>query len=121
VDKEVIIPEDLYIHAFTPHMHFRGKDFKYTLHYPDGRKEVPLYVPNYDFNWQITYHLKEPLFVPKGTKLHCEAHFDNSADNPQNPDPTRAVDFGEQSFDEMMIGFLDFTWAENEKTASAGE
>lgn len=111
VECETIVPEDAYIHAFTPHMHYRGKSFKYTLTYPDGRKEVPLDVPNYDFNWQLTYNLKEPLFIPAGTKVLCEAYFDNSADNPRNPDPTASIEFGEQSYEEMMIGFIDFTWA----------
>lgn len=112
------LPEDAYIHAFTPHMHYRGASFVYNITYPDGRKETPLNVPNYDFNWQMTYHLKEPMLVPKGTKIECIAHFDNSAGNPYNPDPTANVRFGEQSDEEMMIGFMDITWVNDKEETS---
>lgn len=91
----------------SPHMHWRGKDFKYTLIYPDGKEEVILYVPQYDFGWQTTYTLAEPKLVPKGSKLHCVAHFDNSADNLNNPDPTQPVQFGEQTWEEMMYGWFE--------------
>jgi mono/diheme cytochrome c family protein len=89
----------------TPHMHTRGKAFKYVAHYPDGKEEVLLDVPTYDFNWQTTYHLKEPKEIPEGTKLVCTATWDNSEDNLSNPDPTKNVSWGEQTFEEMMIGF----------------
>ena len=72
-----------------PHMHFRGKDMTYTLMYPDGRKEVVLSVPHYDFNWQLGYSTS--VKVPKGTKLHVDAHFDNSPNNKFNPNPNRTV------------------------------
>src|SRR5262249_5888501 len=74
--------EDGYLIAFMPHMHLRGKDFLYEAIYPDGRKETLLWVPRYHFNWQSVYRLQDPLKVPKGTKIHCVAHFDNSAANP---------------------------------------
>jgi hypothetical protein len=68
-----------------PHMHVRGKDFKYTITYPDGRQEVLLHVPRYDFNWQLKYDLKEVLNVPKGSRIDCVAHYDNSPNNKYNP------------------------------------
>jgi hypothetical protein len=97
--------EDTYLIAMMPHMHVRGKDFTYTVTYPDGRSEVILHVPQYDFDWQLTYELKKPLLLPKGTRLDCVAHFDNSTRNKFNPDPTREVRWGEQTWEEMMIGW----------------
>ncbi len=96
------------IMGLIPHMHYRGADFKFTAYYPDGRQEVLLSVPRWDFNWQTNYELAEPLTVPAGTRVECIAHYDNSPDNPVNPDPTRNVPFGLESYDEMMIGFVDF-------------
>ena len=101
--------EDSLLSSFMPHMHYRGKDFTYTAIYPDGRSEILLSVPKYDFNWQLTYILKEPLSMPKGTRLECIAHFDNSARNKFNPDPTRAVRWGDQTWEEMMIGWFSST------------
>ena len=94
--------------GFTPHMHYRGKDFTYTAKYPDGTEEVLFAVDNYDFNWQTAYELEEPISIPAGTVVECVAHYNNSASNPFNPDPTIDVTFGDESYDEMMIGFLDF-------------
>jgi hypothetical protein len=88
-------------------MHFRGKDFEYRAVYPSGEKEVLLRVPKYDFNWQLWYVLDKPKVLPAGTVIECTAHFDNSPNNPANPDPTKTVKFGEQTWDEMMIGFFD--------------
>lgn len=96
--------------GLTPHMHMRGKSFRYELRLPDGTREQLLSVPEWDFNWQIDYLLAEPKFVPAGSTLFCEARYDNSADSPTNPDPTKWVRFGEQTWDEMMIGW--FTFAE---------
>ncbi len=110
--------QDAFVMAFAPHMHFRGQDFTYTAHYPDGRSEVLLRVDDYDFNWQTNYVLAERMPVPKGTTIECVAHFDNSADNPVNPDPTRNVPFGEESFDEMMIGFMDYVVADGVRPKS---
>jgi len=98
--------------SFMPHMHLRGKAFRYELKYPDGKVETLLDVPKYDFNWQNSYDLAEPKFVPKGTKLHCVAHFDNSENNLANPDPTQPVGWGEQTWEEMMIGFFGRTSVE---------
>jgi hypothetical protein len=94
--------------SFFPHMHLRGKAYRYELIYPDQRREVLLNVPRYDFNWQLHYKLREPLSVPAGSVLTATGWFDNSAENPANPDPTRKVVFGEQSFDEMQIGYFDY-------------
>jgi hypothetical protein len=98
---------------FLPHMHFRGKDFEYIATYPDGRKETLLSVPHYDFNWQLSYYLAEPKLLPKGTLIDCTAHFDNSANNKYNPDPTKEVHFGEQTWEEMMIGFFEVSFDPN--------
>jgi mono/diheme cytochrome c family protein len=97
--------EDTYLIAMMPHMHVRGKDFTYTVTYPDGRSEIILHVPKYDFDWQLTYELKKPLLIPKGAKLEGVAHFDNSTRNKFNPDPTSEVRWGEQTWEEMMIGW----------------
>jgi peroxiredoxin len=103
--------QDCLIVGFMPHMHLRGKDFLYELQYPDGRKEVLLSVPRYQFSWQSGYRPTEPIVVPKGAKLHCVAHFDNSTKNPNNPDATIAVGWGDQTWEEMMIGWVDFAFA----------
>lgn len=95
---------DMLLLSLLPHMHLRGKSFRFEATYPDGRHEVLLDVPHYDFNWQLRYILTEPKLMPRGTRLQCTARFDNSADNPSNPDPAKTVSFGEQSWDEMMEG-----------------
>src|SRR3954467_3748297 len=97
---------DALITGFTPHMHMRGKDMTYIAHYEDGTDETLLSVPRYDFNWQITYELAKPKLLPKGTKLEVIAHFDNSTGNKFNPDPTKDVRWGDQTWEEMMIGFF---------------
>lgn len=94
--------------SMSPHMHLRGKDFRYEAVYPDGRREVLLSVPAYDFAWQSVYRLIEPKAMPRGTRIECVAHFDNSAANPSNPDPTAEVAWGDQTWDEMMIGYVDY-------------
>ena len=94
--------------TFLPHMHVRGKDMKYEAIYPDGRRETVLFVPNYDFNWQTLYKLEKPLVLPKGTKMLVTAHYDNSAKNKYNPDPTKTVRFGDPTYDEMMVGYFDY-------------
>ncbi len=100
--------KDVQLVNFMPHMHVRGKDMKYEAVYPDGRRETLLSVPRYNFNWQILYKLKKPLSVPKGTRLVVTAHFDNSSRNKYNPDATRNVRFGEPTYDEMLVGFVDY-------------
>ncbi len=101
-------PEDVRIVDLMPHMHLRGKDFVYTAVYPDGRSEVILNVPKYDFNWQMLYRFKEPLLLPKGSRLDCVAHFDNSPNNKWNPDASKEVRWGPQTWEEMMIGWFDY-------------
>src|SRR5262249_5374938 len=93
---------------FMPHMHLRGKDFTYEIVHPNGKKEILLSVPRYHFNWQTVYRAADPILLPKGAKLRCVAHFDNSAKNPHNPDPTKSVPWGDQTWEEMMVGWLDF-------------
>jgi len=94
--------------SLSPHMHVRGKSFRYTLVYPDKRREILLDVPHYDFNWQTEYRLKEKMALPKGTKIFCEAVFDNSAGNLNNPDPNSWVKWGDQTYEEMMIGYFHY-------------
>ncbi len=101
--------EDSHIDSLHPHMHMRGKDFSYRLIYPDGTSKVLLSVPRWDFNWQMTYFFKDHVPAPKGSRLECVAHYDNSIKNKFNPDPTRLVEWGPQTWDEMMIGYLDYT------------
>jgi hypothetical protein len=101
-------PTDVHLLSLSPHMHLRGKSFKFTAQYPDEHLEVLLSVPHYDFNWQSVYRLVEPKALPKGTLIQCDAEYDNSSANPANPDPDKTVLWGEQTWDEMMIGFIDY-------------
>ena len=101
--------EDAHVHMLMPHMHVRGKDFEYKLTYPDGSSKILLRVPKYDFNWQLIYRVMEPIPIPKGSRIDCVAHFDNSTRNKYNPDPTRTVYWGDQTWEEMMIGWVDYT------------
>lgn len=101
------IREDSLLLSMFPHMHLRGKSFHYEAIMPDGTREVLLDVPRYDFNWQYSYLLSKPLLLPKGSKMACVAHFDNSDENPANPDATNAVRWGDQTWEEMMIGWFD--------------
>jgi peroxiredoxin len=98
--------QDTLLLALFPHMHLRGKAFRYTAIYADGTREILLDVPRYDFNWQNTYEFVEPKRMPRGSRLLCEAWYDNSEKNLANPDPTRTVRWGEQTWDEMMIGYF---------------
>lgn len=110
VESQWTFKDDAFILSFMPHMHLRGKDFRYEVIYPDGNRETLLWVPHFNFKWQSTYRLAEPKAVPKGTKIHCVAHFDNSAKNPNNPDPTKLVIWGDQTWEEMMIGWTEFAY-----------
>jgi len=104
-------PFDAELIQLFPHMHFRGKQFDYEARYPDGKREMLLDVPNYQFAWQLTYELASFKHLPKGTVIHCTAHFDNSENNPNNPDPKSIVRWGDQTWEEMMIGFYDIALA----------
>ncbi len=101
--------------AMTPHMHLRGKSFLYELVYPDGKKETLLDVPRYDFNWQTSYRLSDKKTLPKGAKIHCVGHYDNSEDNLNNPDPTASISWGDQTWDEMFIGYFDIAFPVDEE------
>lgn len=107
VKAEMELGRDTKLVSMLPHMHLRGKDFTYKLIFPTGETQTILNVPRYDFGWQLWYNPEGGILLPKGTKVACTAHFDNSPNNPNNPDPTKAVKWGDQSWDEMMIGFID--------------
>ena len=102
-----VLDREVELVSLMPHMHLRGKDFRFALRYPDGDSEVLLSVPKFDFDWQTYYYFKQPKLLPAGTAIECLAHFDNSPNNPDNPDPTVAVRWGDQSWEEMMIGFFE--------------
>ena len=110
VDSEVELAADVKLVSLVPHMHLRGKDFEYRLVFPTGETQTILRVPRYDFGWQLSYDLAGGVNLPKGTKIACTAHFDNSPNNPANPDPTKEVKWGDQSWEEMMIGFFDIAF-----------
>src|SRR5262249_31565379 len=109
--------QDVELLTLLPHMHLRGKDFKYEITYPDGKKETILSVPRYDFSWQSNYRLTKPVKLPAGTRIDCTPHFDNSPGHPHNPPPPNTRDrkkpvfWGEQPWQEMMIGFVDYAVA----------
>jgi hypothetical protein len=109
VDSAYIFEQDVTLHGFLPHMHYRGKRFRYEAHYPDGTREVLLSVPRYDFKWQTYYSLRTPKPIPARTKIVMIGAFDNSARNADNPDPSKEVRWGEQSWDEMFIGYMLYT------------
>ena len=92
-----------------PHMHNRGKAMEIKVFYPDGRSEVLLNVPKYGLSWQTSYSFKQPVAIPKGTRFMVTGYFDNSAKNKNNPDPSQAVRFGDPTYDEMMIGWINYT------------
>ena len=106
VEASYTFDEDMELLFLCPHMHLRGDDFVYTARYPDGRSETLLHVENYDYEWQTAYWLAEAKPMPAGTRMDCVAHFDNSANNPRNPDPTATVRWSGYTEDEMMVGTL---------------
>lgn len=109
---------DVIVYSLLPHSHFRGKASTFVANYPDGREETLLSVPNYDFNWQTTYELKEPKLLPAGTKVTHSTTYDNSTQNKANPDATRVVPWGQQTWDEMLYGVVRFRYV-NEADAPA--
>ncbi len=106
-DADQFTNDDTLLLTFMPHMHLRGKSFRYVAVGPDGREEILIDIPKYDFNWQTAYELAEPRKMPKGSHIHAIAHYDNSKGNLFNPDPTKTVRWGDQTWDEMMIGYFD--------------
>ncbi len=107
VDASFEVQKAVQLVGLHPHMHSRGKSFEYRLTFPDGKTETILSVPVYNWHWQLWYNPIDPIELPPGTKIECTAHFDNSPNNPENPDPTKAVIWGQQSWDEMMVGFFN--------------
>jgi mono/diheme cytochrome c family protein len=99
---------DVTIHSLSPHMHYRGSAMEYKVVYPDGKSEMLLNVPKYSFDWQMTYNPKQLLRIPAGSRIEVTAYFDNSAKNKFNPDPTQVVRYGEPTYDEMMMGFMEY-------------
>jgi|SRR5579863_76245 len=107
VESKFVLQSDVTVVSMNPHMHLRGKSFEYRVVLPTGEPETLLRVPHYLFAWQMPYILAQPLVLPKGTRIECTAHFDNSPNNPLNPDPSAEVRWGDQSWEEMMVGFMD--------------
>jgi hypothetical protein len=107
VAASMTLAQETRLLSFMPHMHLRGKDFRYTLNVPGKPAEILLSVPAYDFGWQSYYTLAKPIMLPEGSRIDCLAHYDNSGKNPYNPDPSRTVRWGDQTFEEMMIGYID--------------
>jgi hypothetical protein len=116
VEKSWRAPADVLLLGMFPHMHLRGRSFRYEAAYPDGRTEVLLDVPRYDFAWQNRYVLAEPKRLPAGTVVRCIAVYDNSEDNPANPDPGATVLAGRQSWDEMFNGYFEWALADEDLT-----
>jgi hypothetical protein len=121
---QTTLKQDVKLVSLMPHMHYRGKDFLYTAVYPTGETQVLLNVPHYDFNWQLGYMEKEQMLLPKGTRIECIAHHDNSVNNKYNPDATKEVRWGDQTWEEMMIGWFDVAFDAkldpNRKTLQGG-
>jgi hypothetical protein len=113
VDSEFQLGATVKLASLHPHMHGRGKDFEYRVVYPTGETQTLLEVPHYNWQWQLWYNLAQPIVLPKGTKIECTAHFDNSPNNPDNADPTKEVTWGDQSWDEMMVGFFNLVFPAN--------
>jgi hypothetical protein len=106
-EAEFRLPRDVTLIGLNPHMHLRGKSFEFRVIYPDGRSEILLRVPKYSFSWQLYYYLQEQIKLPAGTRIECHATYDNSPNNPENPDPRAEVRWGDQSWEEMLVGTLE--------------
>jgi mono/diheme cytochrome c family protein len=107
VDASFTFRREVTLLGMHPHMHMRGKDMSYRLVFPNGETKDVLNVPHYNWHWQLWYNLAKPITLPAGTRIECTAHYDNSANNPENPDPNKTVTWGQQSFDEMMVCFFN--------------
>jgi len=112
VEAEGTFTEDVKVWSVHGHMHYRGKDMTYVVTYPDGRSETVFRIPKWDLNWQQEFWLEKPIVLPKGSRLRVTSHFDNSSRNPLNPDPAATVTWGDQTWQEMMGGFIQYTVAE---------
>jgi hypothetical protein len=115
--KAITISRAAYLHAFLPHMHFRGKRMRFEAQYPDGTSEELINIANYNYNWQLRYQLREPKLVPAGTVIVATGAFDNSSQNKMNPDPERSVPWGLQSWDEMFFGAVSWQYVDSEPVA----
>lgn len=115
MSQTITIDDDAYVFSFTPHMHFRGKRMRFYATFPDGTEEEMINIANYNYNWQLAYTLDEPRFVPAGTKFTAVGAFDNSEQNPMNPDAARSVPWGLQSWDEMFFGAVDWKYVDQER------
>lgn len=111
--------QDRLLLSFTPHFHYRGKDVRYELIHPDGRRETLLWVPRYDFNWQLVYRAQDPLLVKKGSRLVVTTHYDNSPNNPANPDAKQVVRWGDKTEEEMMTSWIEYLDAPVKPAAQA--
>jgi hypothetical protein len=109
MNHNYLVEQDMMLYALRPHMHFRGKAFRFSVVYPDQSTEVLMNVPRYDFNWQPTYRFTEPKLLKAGTRIIIDGSYDNSEYNPGNPDPTVTAIGGLQSWDEMFIGYITYT------------
>ncbi len=110
--QSITLQRDAHMHSYLPHMHFRGKYMRFYADYPDGTREELINIANYNYNWQLAYTYEEPKFMPAGTVLTAVGAFDNSAQNPNNPDPERSVPWGQQSWDEMFFGAMQWKYTD---------
>ena len=120
VDAEATVQQDVMLWSMLPHTHVRGIRWQYEATYPDGRTETILSVPKYDFNWQTDYIFADPLKLPKGTKIHATAWYDNSPRNKSNPDPTQDVWWGDQTWEEMMFTGMTYSVDKSAPTRPSG-
>ena len=118
IERSWHVERDVLLLSMFPHMHLRGRTFRYDAIYPDGTIETLLNVPKYDFNWQHRYILASPKRLPAGTTLRCTAHYDNSAANPTNPAPQQTVHAGKLTTDEMFNAYFDFALADEDRVAA---
>jgi len=121
VDAEMTVNRDIELYSILPHTHVRGKSWEYDAIYPDGHTEVLLSVPHYDFDWQTDYVYKQAVKIPKGTKIHATAWYDNSVANKSNPDPSKDVWWGDQTWEEMMFTGLTFAVPPPPQASTAGQ
>ena len=112
------VKDDITVYSMSPHMHFRGKDMQYSVKYPDGRDEVLLNVPKYNYEWQLNYEFATPPKIPAGSVITVRAHYDNSANNAKNPAPGEEVTWGQQSWNEMFVPWIEYSIDKNNLLAT---
>ena len=112
------VPRPVGILGLMPHMHVRGKAFRFEATLPDGSSRTLLDVPRYDFNWQLAYRYAEPVTLPAGSRVKATGWYDNSSNNPANPDPTKTVRWGEQTNEEMLVGYVEYFFSDEDVRAS---